>query len=416
VRPLRPARDEAGNDTSTRAKRRGHRKARRGGLASLVHRITWLTHAPVALAWGELLRRAHVPWPWLVGALAAGLATLPAEQRVRTLMSDWPRPTWHTALDELYFVHWCGAFGSAPFLVLTVIIGLVASALRGALAFPGGAVAVVYLVVLAIAAYGILVRRRWTRTLRLDIAIEGLPRAFDGYRIAHLSDLHIGSLTPRSAGERWVSRSNAEAPDAVVVTGDLVTSGTMFHNDIAGLLANLRAPDGVFVAMGNHDYFGEGDPLIVLMRDRGLRVLRNDAANIERGEARLRIAAVDDTWTGRADLDRALAGGEGGAPTVLLAHDPTLFPRAAALGAELVLSGHTHGGQVALPFFARWVNLARISYKHTYGLYREGASTLFVHGGLGVTGPPIRLGVPPEVAIITLRQGNASRDGTPRRG
>jgi predicted MPP superfamily phosphohydrolase len=155
--------------------------------------------------------------------------------------------------------------------------------------------------------------------------------------------------------------------------------------------------------MGNHDYFGEGEPLITLIRDKGTAVLRNEGVTLDHEGARLHLAAIDDTWTRRADMDRALADRPDGVPVVLLAHDPEQFPRAAKRGVDLVLSGHTHGGQIAMPFLAKWLNLSAITHHFTLGLYRKDKSTLYVHPGLGTTGPPVRIGVAPAVVLLTLR-------------
>jgi predicted MPP superfamily phosphohydrolase len=132
-------------------------------------------------------------------------------------------------------------------------------------------------------------------------------------------------------------------------------------------------------------------------------VLRNEGALLERGGAQVWLAAIDDTWTRRDDLALALKDKPEGLPTLLLAHDPNRFDQAADAGVELVLSGHTHGGQVAVPFVAKALNLARIAYKYSLGIYEKGRSTLYVHPGLGTTGPPIRLGAAPEVTILVLR-------------
>ena len=207
----------------------------------------------------------------------------------------------------------------------------------------------------------------------------------------------------RDAGGGLGARSNAAAPNLVVVTGDMVSSGVEFHDDIAHVIGMLRAEDGVFVSMGNHDYFGDGEPLITFLREKGAIVLRNEGTTVTRGAASLFVAGVDDTWTRRAISNLAIADRAPGAFTVLLAHDPNLFPAAAEAGIQLVLSGHTHGGQVAMPFFPKLLSLGKLAHKFHFGLYRDGDSTLYVHPGLGTTGPPIRLGVAPEIAILTLR-------------
>jgi len=158
--------------------------------------------------------------------------------------------------------------------------------------------------------------------------------------------------------------------------------------------------------MGNHDYFGEGEPLISLIQShgpRGPRVLRNEGTLIERNGARLFLAAIDDTWTRRDDMKKALADRPAGVPTILLAHDPERFRQAAERGVDLTLSGHTHGGQIAFPFLVRWISLSHLAHHFHIGLYRIGEAQLYVHPGLGTTGPPMRLGVAPAVVMIRLR-------------
>ena len=163
----------------------------------------------------------------------------------------------------------------------------------------------------------------------------------------------------------------------------------------------LKAKDGVLVAMGNHDYDhgSGGEALIRAVESRGARVLRNE------GETRgpLFVGGIDDRWSNRADLDRVFSQRPSGVTTVLLAHDPADFEGAADRGAHLVLSGHTHGGQLAVPFAARHANLGRLHRRHTLGVYRRGDSSLVVHPGLGTSGPPVRLGVAPAIVEITLR-------------
>jgi len=237
----------------------------------------------------------------------------------------------------------------------------------------------------------------------VDVPIRGLDRRLDGFRIAHLSDLHIGTLTPKSMGERWTRAANERAPDIAVVTGDMVTSGIAYHKDIAEVVATLKAKSGVYVSMGNHDYFGEGEPLITLINERGPRVLRNEGTRIERNGASLYLAAIDDTWTKRDDMAAALRDKPADMPAILLAHDPDRFPQAAERGVALTLSGHTHGGQIAFPFLSRWVSLSHIAHRFHLGLYKRGEAWLYVHPGLGTTGPPMRLGVAPAVVMLTLR-------------
>ncbi len=369
--------------------------------------VTAVMHVPVALGVAELARRLGARSPGLVGTAWALLGLALFVGRARAGMPDRRR---HGAIVRLvdlpYFVHWCAAVWTLVTTVIAVPVTLVVEgALGHGLHVPMAVFLAAYLSGLVVSAYGVLVRRRWFRVVEREVHVSGLPAAFDGLRVAHLSDLHVGTLTPRAWGLRWSHAANALAPDVAVVTGDMVTSGADYHDDVADVVGALRAPHGVYASMGNHDYFGDEGPLVERLTARGVRVLRNAGVALERGGAQLWLAAIDDTWTRRDDIDLALAGRPEGATTILLAHDPQRFDQAADAGAALVLSGHTHGGQVAVPFAARSLNPARLGYPYSLGFYRRGRSTLYVHPGLGTTGPPIRLGAAPEVTLLVLRAG-----------
>lgn len=228
-----------------------------------------------------------------------------------------------------------------------------------------------------------------------------MPQGFEGYRIAQISDIHCSVFAPEGRVRDWARRTSRLGADLIAVTGDIIANGNEYIGPAARALAELRAPDGVFAVMGNHDYFGAGEALAQALTEAGLRLLRNDSVVLQRGGGVLCVAGVDDTWTGRADVARALRRR---APfTVLLAHDPDLFPEAARRGAALTLSGHTHGGQLALPFLARRLNLARLLTRYTSGLYALGDAVLYVNRGAGTTGPPLRIGARAEITLFTLR-------------
>jgi predicted MPP superfamily phosphohydrolase len=382
------------------------RRARMARFLWILAGITAAMNIPVAIGVGELLRRAGAPQPFLLGAAFFVLTTALFVGRARAGMPDNPRhPAVVRFVDIPYFIHWCAALWTLiPSVVESIALPLVDLARGQPVVVPATAYMWTYLSGLVVCGYGVLVRRRWVRVVTRPVRVTGLPAEFDGLRIAQLSDLHLGTLTPRSWGMRWARAANAAAPDLTVVTGDLVTSGSAYTQDIADVLGELRAPRGVYSSMGNHDYFGDEEQLVAALRGRGVTVLRNEGVALEKDGATLWLAAIDDTWTRRDDLTRALARRPHGAPTVLLAHDPNRFDQAADAGVELVLSGHTHGGQVAMPFFARALNLARMPYKYSLGVYERGISTLYVHPGLGTTGPPMRLGAAPEVTILVLRR------------
>ncbi len=367
--------------------------------------FTFAFHIPFLLAAHAVAVSFGWPIPWLLALAVTGLGIALFAGRARGLMPDRKqKASLARAFDIPYFVHWCACvFTVLPSIVGTLVLLAIDLARGGGAALHGAFYGWTYVAGLVVCGYGILIRRRWFHTVAIDVPVTGLAKSYDGYRVAHLSDLHIGSFTPKSWGLKWAGASNAAMPDLVAVTGDLVTSGVDFHGDIAEVIGALKAKDGVVVSMGNHDYFGEGEPLISLLRATGARVLRNESMLLDNGAGKLHVAAIDDTWTRRADIDRALTDKPAGVATMLLAHDPAQFPLAAERGVALTIAGHTHGGQIAVPFLGRWLSLSHLAHKFHIGLYRDGNAALYVHPGLGTTGPPMRLGVAPAVVILTLR-------------
>jgi predicted MPP superfamily phosphohydrolase len=342
---------------------------------------------PLVLALGRLAGHL-LPVAAFAATLTAGF--------VVTLLG--PRSFWGApGRLRLYLVLW-------PFFLWWTISLLFALIAPVALAFGAVHPVPTQAVVVAAALAAALALRQRPRIRAREVFIAGLPRAFDGFRVAQISDLHCGPFASGARVDRWVAAVNRLEPDLIAVTGDLIASGSTYVPVVAASLGNLRAPDGVFACMGNHDYFTDGDVLAPALERAGLTLLRNRGLEVRRRGAAIWVAGVDDTWTRRHDLDRALAGRPPEAPVVLLAHDPALFPEAAARGVDLTLSGHTHGGQVGVPFLARTLNLARLMTRFTTDFYRIGDATLYVNRGLGTTGPPWRLAVAPEIAVLTLRR------------
>ena len=364
------------------------------GLALLLHLpwVFWLAHG--------VDRRMNLPTlieTMLLTALLA-LSMVLFWGRAKWVMDDVPREPWLVRLIDLpYFVHLAA-------LVLAFVPALIGSVLLILHLVPASALGWIYGGCYALAAYGVLWRRLHFVVREGDVTMPGLPAELDGLRVAHLSDLHLGGMLSRARALRWIDATHAAKPDLVVLTGDYVTSGVAFHEDITYVIGELRAPLGVFASLGNHDYFGGGEPMITLLRERGVRVLRNQGVAIERGGGSMYLAATDDVWTQRADLDQTLAGWDPQKmPCLLLAHDPDLFVPAAQRGVQLTLSGHTHGGQLAIPFFARWLSLSHFAHRFHLGFYRRDAATLYVSPGLGTTGLPLRIGTTPTIAIHVLR-------------
>jgi|SRR5581483_10989875 len=254
--------------------------------------------------------------------------------------------------------------------------------------------------------------RRALAVTERRIAVPGLPSPLDGLRIVHLSDLHIGDHLGLAELAAHVARVNALAPDLVCITGDLVDRAATCAAAFP-VLGGLRARHGVFVVLGNHDVAAGADAVTAaLRRHTAFTVLRNARADVTVGPATLAIAGVDDRgrdWARGVPEHPALPGVVAGVPAgavlVVLSHRPDCFPQAARLGAALVLSGHTHGGQlgVRLPWRGRVRNLAEFITAFDRGVYEAAGATLVVSCGLGFTGQPIRLFTPREIGCLELR-------------
>jgi len=381
-------------------------------LLVYAHTLTAAAHLVPAAALHAVLK------PWVAAALSFVLWVLTAT-RLRTLARDPPRPRWVVRFwDEPIFCHWAACVFGLLLLVLAALclgVVLVTGVSLPPAPFRPGRVGLSELGLLAygagfaLSAWGTWGERRRLRVRTLEIPIAGLDPALDGLRVAHLSDLHIGGFDSVAEGRRWVDRANALTPDIVAVTGDLVTSGTHWYEDAAEVIGRLRGRRGVFVSLGNHDQW-DAPKLVTLLERSGARVLRNAWQLVDAAEGAIVVAGLDDRYTKRDDLALTLDGRPPGVPTVLLAHYPESFSAAAGYGVALVLSGHTHGGQIGVPFFAERLHLGMLTRHASRGLYRRGASTLFVSAGLGTTGPPLRLGIPPEIALFILKSVGP-RDG-----
>lgn len=239
---------------------------------------------------------------------------------------------------------------------------------------------------------------------RLEFSSPSWPAGFDGLRIAHVSDFHLGPLLPVDRAVAVAGVIAAEAPDLVACTGDVVD---LHHDEARPLLdaiAAVDAPFGSMLVLGNHDELHCPDALSAMATEAGLRVLRNDAVTIGHDGDHILIAGIE--WAKRTGLCSRFVdvacGGEGA--HLLLAHNPRAFLRAQMLGVPLTLAGHTHGGQVAMRR-RRGANLAA-TRRHTAGHYRRGDSHLYVTAGVGAWFP-LRVNCPAEVAMITMRRGPA---------
>ncbi len=243
------------------------------------------------------------------------------------------------------------------------------------------------------------------RLERVEIRLPRWPRALDGFRIAQISDIHIGPLRDRRFSRHLTDRVNALQVDLIAVTGDLVDGSARLLADEVAPFGALRARHGAFFVTGNHDHYSGADSWVRVVESLGLVPLRNRSVEIQRDGAAFTLAGVDDHRGGfgdgqREDLGAALADRAPALAVVLLAHDPNTFKRAAKSGIDLQLSGHTHGGQI-WPF----KHLVRLAGPFVAGRYSVNGAELYVSRGTGFWGPPMRLFAPAEITELTLRSG-----------
>jgi len=236
---------------------------------------------------------------------------------------------------------------------------------------------------------------------RQQIFLRRLPKALDGLRIVHLSDFHYGPIVNPAHLERAIEAANDLRPDFIALTGDYISHDRSYAAPCAELIGRLRARYGCFAVMGNHDHWTDAALIADLFRAEGITVLLNEGMRIDLNGASFWLAGVNDTMVGLEDLPLALAGSVDDEMKLLLAHNPIILRRAARQGVDLVLSGHTHGGQVTLrPEKNR---SGRPRRRLLRGLGRRGNTQIYVTRGLGTVVLPIRYGCPPEISVLELQ-------------
>ena len=263
------------------------------------------------------------------------------------------------------------------------------------------------LTALAASAWAVWEAVKTPEVIRTEITLAGLPPELDGLTIVQLSDQHISRLLPRPRTERTVEITNALNPDLILVTGDVADGYLSLRADDVAPMTALRAKYGVYGCVGNHEYYSGFDQWLAALSGLGLTMLYNSHQTLNINGADLVLAGVADPVGASPrfnlpgpDPRAALAGKPEGAPVILLAHQPKNAAAYAALGPDLILSGHTHGGII------RGFDRVVAAFNHGYvaGLYQVGATQLYVNRGTGLwNGFPLRLGVPGEISLLTLR-------------
>ena len=260
-------------------------------------------------------------------------------------------------------------------------------------------------------AYGLLYGR-----LNLEITPQTirLPRAFEGFRICQLSDIHIGPFMPAEEIRKYAAIANQQKADMIVLTGDFVTFDGRTQAAVVEALRGLRAPFGVYGCLGNHDaWCVVEDSITELFRQTGVRILRGERVPITAGRESFNLIGVDfqsPRQFGPSPAVKNLLGNIAGLverdrTNILLSHNPDTFDRAAELGIDFSLAGHTHGGQAALEFISPEIAPSRLVTPYVAGWFQKPGGQLYVNRGIGTIFIPIRIGAPPEITVYKLSRG-----------
>jgi hypothetical protein len=250
-------------------------------------------------------------------------------------------------------------------------------------------------------AYGLLYGRLDVEVTRRHIRLARLPKSFEGFRIAQLSDFHISPFMPADEIRRCVTITNQLKPDLVALTGDYLSWDPEAEGEVVQALVGLRAPYGVFGCLGNHEVITQTEESITrLFAAQGIHILRQERASIRSGDESLNLIGIDDS---QPDLNVIGHLVMPDAVNILLVHNiGTDFEHAVELGIDLTLMGHTHGGQLSLEFLRRGLALIRLETPYVSGLYKKSGGQLYVNRGIGTTLLPIRLGARPEITLLEL--------------
>lgn len=339
--------------------------------------------------WARFVSATHLPSPWhgiatlavvlLAPSFIISTLTLRRLPREKAKPWAWLAYTW---------------FGFAVYLLVAAAVTHLICAITGL--DPRTAAIIGIAGALLTVIYGLVHVARGPFVKRVRIPLAKLPASAEGYKIVQLTDVHIGPLLGDKYAADVAAKVNALSPDLIVITGDLVDGRLEELRQHIEPLRALHARDGVYAVTGNHEYYWNPGAWLEHLRSFGIKILRNEHVRIHDS---FELAGVDDS-TATEDVPRALAGRDPDLPVVLLAHHPSTISRAVAAGADLQLSGHTHGGQL-LPL--GW--LSRLFEPRVAGLGRFGDTLLYVSEGTGFWGPPMRIGTSSEIALITLARG-----------
>ena len=253
---------------------------------------------------------------------------------------------------------------------------------------------------------------RWEKetlvTRRVEVQLRDLAPAFDGYRIVFMTDMHSSPLVPAWWLERAVAAALELQGDLIVLGGDFLDDDPHYIATLGDILKPLRAPDGVYSVLGNHDHYVGAQGVREELVEAGVRELYNEHVTLTRGGARLLLGGVGDLERDAILFDQVFRDAPADVPRIVLSHDPDVLAFwPAELRCDLMLSGHTHGGQAWLPIIGPPYMPSQFGFRYLRGLIREGDRQLYVSSGVGASGVPFRWGCAPELTHLVLRSNHS---------
>lgn len=241
----------------------------------------------------------------------------------------------------------------------------------------------------------------WFEVKQIAVSLPNLDRAFAGYKIVQISDLHAGDRIDRAQLSRVVDAVNEQSPDLVVITGDHVSRKPRQHVELLDVLAKLHPRDRTLAVLGNHDVYNDPTPIRAALKAAGVTLLENTVYTLERGNAKLSIAGVGDVFAQEDKLEQTMAQLPATGAAIMLAHEPDFADEAAATGRfGLQLSGHSHGGQVRIPFYDGYV--PELAQKYPLGRYQVGKMIQYTNRGIGTIKIYARFNCRPEISVFTI--------------